>query len=821
MPGPDDCHIRTEHGGSGGTADGSGSGGGSGAGSGTGGADTAGGGGTGGGGAPTTFGGELLAGVTPALPESTLTHVRTVPARPAAPVDLPAWTTPGLRAALDARGVDRLYSHQAETAELARAGHDVVVSTGTASGKSLAYQLPVLTALTEEPTASALYIAPTKALAQDQRRSLVDLCRDAGLTDVMVATYDGDTPPEARRTIREESRLIVTNPDMLHASVLGNPARWTRLLRTLRYVVVDECHVYRGVFGAHVSLVLRRLLRLTGADPTLILASATTADPAGHAARLTGRDVTAVTTDGSPQGERTVALWEPGFLPDVVGEHGAPVRRAATTESADIMARLIAQGARTLTFVRSRRGAELVALACAETLGTLGRPGDARRVAAYRAGYTPEDRRDLERRLDDGDLLGVATTNALELGIDVGGLDAVVCAGFPGTVASFRQQAGRAGRRGQGALVVMVGSDDPMDTYLVHHPEALLDRPVEASVFDPSNPYVLADHVVCAAAERPLADGEIAAWGAEGVVDTLIRRGVLRRRPRGVFCATVEIADRSHGRVNLRGGTGDAVVVVDGTTGAVLGTVDTARAVADVHTGAVYVHQGESYVVDTLDLDELIAVTHPDQPEWYTTTQRDTSVAVLRARRTVPWGPGVWLADVDVQVTHRVTGYQRRLPGGEVLETVPLDLPPTDLRTRAVAYTVEPEALFAAGVEEPLWPGALHAAEHAAIGLLPLLATCDRWDIGGLSTVLHPDTGLPTVFVYDGYAGGAGFAECGFRRFGEWMRATADAVEACPCESGCPSCIQSPKCGNGNDPLFKAGAVAVLRTLAAQDGGRG
>lgn len=767
------------------------------------------------------FGDELIETLRQAMPNGTCTHVRHEPARPSSQVEWPDWADAGLVEHLFENGVEKPWSHQVETAQYAFEGRDVIVATGTASGKSLGYQLPVLSSMADgDSLSTALYLSPTKALAQDQRASLARMCSSVeSLRNVMVATYDGDTPPEARRVIREQARIIVTNPDMLHASVLSSPGAWTRLLKTLRYVVVDECHVYRGVFGAHVSLVLRRLLRLCSTPPVIILASATSVDPAAHARRLTGRtDIAAVTEDGSPTGERTIALWEPGFLPEVTGEHGAPVRRAANSEAAEIMGRVIATGARTLAFVRSRRGAEAVSMAAAEQLSVMGRSADAARVAAYRAGYTPEDRRELERRLDEGELLGVASTNALELGIDVGGLDAVVTSGFPGTIASFRQQAGRAGRRGQGALVVLVGADDPMDTYLVHHPEALLDRPVENTVFDPSNPYVLADHLVCAAAEKPLSDAEVAAWGGERVLEFLIRQGALKRRPKGIF-ADLSVAEQVHGRVSIRGGAARQVAIVDRDDGRLLGTVDAGRAVGDVHTGAVYIHQSETYLVDELDLEESVAWVHAEMPNYTTSVRRDTDIELRRTRSSVKVADGVWLANVDVDVSHAVNSYVKRLPGGEILETVPLEAPPERLQTRAVAYTVEPDVLLDLGLPEPTWPGALHAAEHAAIGMLPLLATCDRWDIGGVSTVQHPDTGLPTVFVYDGYTGGAGFAEQGFLKFGEWMRATADAVEACECETGCPSCIQSPKCGNGNDPLFKAGAVLILRMLAHASAG--
>lgn len=774
------------------------------------------------------LGAEMLQELHTSLKDSTLTHVRHIPARASSPQPWPEWAHPELVAHLQDSGVDQPWSHQVETAEHAWQRRDVIVATGTASGKSLGYQLPILSTLGEAGT--ALYISPTKALAQDQRESLARLCAGAhdirrqasphpDLGNIMVATYDGDTPQDTRRVIREQARVIVTNPDMLHASILGNPGAWTRLLKTLTYVVVDECHVYRGVFGAHVSMVLRRLLRVASSDPTVVLASATSRDPAAHARRLIGRsEIAAVTEDGAPRGEQTIALWEPGLLPEVTGENGAPVRRAANSEAAEIMGRVIAQGARTLTFTRSRKGAEHVAMGAAEQLSFMGRSQDAVRVAAYRAGYTPEDRRRLETQLDNGELLGVASTNALELGIDVGGLDAVVTSGFPGTIASFKQQAGRAGRRGQGALVLLVGADDPMDTYLIHHPEALLDKPVENTVFDPSNPYVLADHLVCAAAEKPLIWEEIESWGAARVAEFLLGKGLLRRRPKGIF-ANLDAAAQIRGEVSIRGGAAKQVAIVEQDTGRLLGTVDASRAVSDVHTGAVYVHQAETYLVDQLDLEEGVAWVRQAYPEYTTSVNRETSIRVLRTRRTQKLDEGLWLADVDVEVSHQVTSFRKRLPGGEILDVVPLEVPPESLKTRAVAYTIDPEGLQDLGLVEPLWPGTLHAAEHAAIGLLPLLATCDRWDIGGVSTVQHQDTDLPTVFVYDGYAGGAGFAEQGFEKFGEWMKATRDAVRSCECESGCPSCVQSPKCGNGNDPLFKEGAAVLLDYLVEVSGG--
>lgn len=770
------------------------------------------------------LGAELSATIIRRFPTSTCTYASTIDARPSRHAEWPEWVHPGVQNFLVDSGISRLFSHQVECAQLAYDGIDVVVATGTSSGKSLGYQLPILTTLAEDQTACALYLTPTKALGSDQLAAVTRITREVDeLRSIHPAPYDGDTPVEARVGIRDASRLVFTNPDMLHVSILANHQRWGRLLRNLRYIVIDECHTYRGVFGANVALVLRRLLRIAahyGSHPTVILASATSADPAAHAENLIGRPVTAVIEDGAPTGARTVMLWEPGFIEGMEGENGAPVRRAATTESADIMATLVAEGARTLTFVRSRRSAELVAMRTAEDLSGMGRQDFARRIAAYRAGYLAEDRRRLERQLDDGELLGVATTNALELGIDVGGLDAVVTAGFPGTVASFWQQAGRAGRRGQGSLVVLVARDEPMDTYLVHHPDALLGRPVERSVFNPRNPYVLRGHVYCAAVEKPLSEADVETFAAHDVVVELEQAGLLRRRPRGWFPVPVlegELTpETAHTSVSLRGGSGEEVMIVDISDGRLLGTIDSARAAAQVHPGAVYLHQGESFVIEDLDLDDYVALARPEVPDYTTIARTETDIRILNRPgedEIINYSPGLWVANVEVEVTDRVVGYMVKLADGTTADMAPLDMPEQRLVTRAVSYTIDPLALSAMGVTAADTPGTLHAAEHAAIGLLPLIATCDRWDIGGVSTALHMDTNLPTVFVYDGHPGGAGFADEGFARFPEWIEATFEAVRSCACESGCPSCVQSPKCGNGNNPLDKAGALKLLGAL--------
>ncbi|BBX05627.1 DEAD/DEAH box helicase [Mycolicibacterium aichiense] len=767
-----------------------------------------------------SFGSELLNAAVAGAESSpaALLHVAELPARQASAADWPAWADPDVLRAFHDHGIAEPWSHQVQAAELAHAGRHVVISTGTASGKSLAFQLPIMDALARDPRARALYLSPTKALGHDQLRTAHSLTTAvAALADVAPTSYDGDTPVEVRRFARERSRWLFSNPDMIHLSLLRNHARWAVYLRGLRYIVVDECHYYRGIFGSNVAMVLRRLLRLcqryapaSGPGPTVIFASATTASPGETAAELIGQTVTAVTEDGSPHGARTVALWEPELRTDLTGENGAPVRRSAGAETARMMADLVAEGARTLTFVRSRRGAELTALGARARLEDIA-PQLIDTVASYRAGYLAEDRRELERALTDGELRGLATTNALELGIDIAGLDAVLLAGFPGTVASFWQQAGRSGRRGQGALVVLVARDDPLDTYLVHHPEALLDKPVERVVIDPTNPYVVGPQLLCAATEMPLEDAEVRRWEAEPVAAELVDDGLLRRRGGKYFPAA---GLDPHPAVDIRGSAGGSIAIVEAGTGRMLGSADAGQAPAAVHPGAVYLHQGESYLVDSLSFSDGVAFVHAEDPGYTTFAREVTDIAVTATGERVHYGP-VTLGLVPVSVTHRVIGYLRRRLSGEVIDFVELDMPEHCLPTTAVMYTITPEALADSGIGQLRIPGSLHAAEHAAIGLLPLVASCDRGDIGGVSTAVGAD-GLPTVFVYDGHPGGAGFAERGYRLAGTWLGATAAAIEACECPQGCPSCVQSPKCGNGNDPLDKSGAVAVLRLVLAQ-----
>ncbi|WP_240799541.1 DEAD/DEAH box helicase [Streptomyces sp. A1277] len=747
-----------------------------------------------------------------------ITHTEHLPPRVGTHAVWPDRIRPEVIAAIQKAGIDHPWAHQAAAAEHALDGTSVVIATGTASGKSLAYLAPVLSALldgSEAPNgrgATALYLGPTKALAADQLRSVRALAAPLG-NGIRSAVFDGDTPFEEREWVRQYANYVLTNPDMLHRGILPSHPRWSSFLRSLRYVVIDECHTYRGVFGSHVAQVVRRLRRLCaryGADPVFLLASATSAQPALAAGRLTGLPVTEVADDASPRGELVFALWEPP-LTELHGEKGAPVRRTATAETADLLTDLTVQGVRSVAFVRSRRGAELISVIAKERLAEVDRTLPAR-VAAYRGGYLPEERRALERALHSGQLLGLAATTALELGIDVSGLDAVVISGYPGTRASLWQQAGRAGRAGQGALAILVARDDPLDTFLVHHPEALFEQPVESTVLDPDNPYVLAPHLCAAAAELPLTERDLQLFGpaSAGLLPQLETAKLLRKRASGWHWTRRE---RAADLTDIRGEGGRPVQIVEEGTGRLLGTVDESAAHSAVHEGAVHLHQGRTYLVRKLDLEDSVALVEEAAPPYSTTARDTTAIAVLETDTEIPWGDGR-LCYGSVEVTNQVVSFLRRkLITGQVLGESKLDLPPRTLRTRAVWWTVTEDQLDAARINPEILGGALHAAEHASIGMLPLFATCDRWDIGGVSVPLHPDTLLPTVFVYDGHPGGAGFAERAFRTAREWLSATRLAIASCECDAGCPSCIQSPKCGNGNEPLHKRGAVRLLTEL--------
>ena len=850
-------------------------------------------------------------------------HV-TLPGRPERIADWPQWVCPALMDAWARRGVERPWFHQREAMDALREGRDVVLATGTGSGKSLAAWTPILSDLVEAEDSSrisaihrrpsALYLAPTKALAADQLASLMSLLgqdvtpEDAqgdgdpeggpGLVDerlrrVRATTVDGDTPREAKEWARAGADLILSNPDFLHYVMLPSHQRWSRFLASLRLIVIDEAHHWRGVTGSHIALVVRRLLRVAhhlGADPRVVMLSATVRDAASVGRALTGRDAVAITEDGSPAGAHELVLWQGAIMADesevdissFLAALDAPpgtatlkvpiVRRSAGVEAANLAAAFVEEGARLLAFVRSRAGAEAVAAQVRDRLSSRG-SANAGRVGAYRGGYLPEERRALEEALRTGAVRALATTSALEMGLDISGLDATITVGWPGTRASLRQQIGRAGRAGAPGTSVLIASDNPLDAYLVRHPEHILGE-VEASVIDPSNPWVLAPHIAAAAAEIPITPSDITYFGAElsGVSLRLVADGYLKRRPAGYFWDATR-PERPSDLTDLRGAAGD-VQIVDAATGTVVGTIDQASADAHVFPGAIYIHQGRTFHV--LALSPLTTPTAPAAQGWPRTLLPDagggsqgadhlgggrregaqassiiipparagdarvalveevrtplrtrsathTSVEVCAIEQTYMCEDGTvtWYHG-PTNVSTRVTDYDLlRLPGLEFIRNIELFLPTHTLPTKSTWFTLTPAALAAMGINAADLAGTLHATEHAMIGILPLVATCDRWDLGGLSTELHDDTGAPTVFIHDAFRGGAGHVLAGFNSARSWVAATLEAVSSCDCESGCPRCVQSPKCGNGNEPLSKQGAITLLAYLLDRAPGNG
>jgi DEAD/DEAH box helicase domain-containing protein len=726
-------------------------------------------------------------------------------ARPAERGPLPDDLHRELADALTASGIEGLYSHQAEVLQAAREGH-TIVTTGTASGKSLAFNLPVLDTLARDRRARAIYLYPTKALAQDQARKLHALA--GGF--LRHAIYDGDTPREERRAIRARCNLILTNPDMLHVGVLPNHGSWGDVLANLAWVVVDEAHVYRGVFGSHVANVLRRLRRLArayGTEPRFVLTSATIANPVELAERLTGLDVRLVDRDASPRAERRIAIWNPPLVDERSG-----ARASALSEAAGLIAALVEEGVRTICFLKSRRGVELIQRFARMRLEDAGRSDLAERIAPYRAGYTPGQRREIERRLAEGELLAVVATNALELGIDVGDLDAAVCVTFPGTVASLRQMWGRAGRKSAG-LALYVAGDDALDQFFCRHPDEFLGRPVESAILDHESEEIYLAHLAAAAYELPLSgeDGDALGPRWEAGAERLVRMGALRERggrylPRGGDFPAAGIA--------LRSASPDSVAVVETQGGELIGSVETARASSAVHPGAVYLHMGQSYEVEELDLRERRALVRPFSGDWYTQPKKETETFIEEVRDARD-AAGVRLSLGTISVSEQVVAYQRkRIADHEVLDLLPVELPEQHFVTQGLWYEL-PDDLLRHEFPLDVLQGSLHAAEHCQIAVLPLIAMCDRWDIGGLSTAVHAQTGRPTIFIYDGHPGGIGIARVGFRSFETLVADARRLIAECPCEAGCPSCVQSPKCGNLNEPLNKNGALELLTRMAA------
>ncbi len=719
--------------------------------------------------------------------------------RKARPVGLPDGLDPGLVAALGRAGIERLYSHQLAAYEAA-ARSNLVITSGTASGKSLAFNLPVLDGIARQPKNRALYLYPTKALAQDQARKLAQL-RPPGLRE---AIYDGDTPREERPAIRRANNLVLTNPDMLHVGILPHHKSWGDFFANLGWVVVDEAHTYRGVFGSHVANVLRRLRRVArayGAEPRFLLASATIANPVELAERLVGTPFELIDDDGAPRAGREIAMWNPPLLDKATG-----ARRSALSEAADLLAELVSQGVRTICFLKSRRGIELIQRFARENLERRGKPELAARIAPYRGGYTPQQRREIEDRLSRGELLAVVATDALELGIDVGELDAAICVTFPGTVASLRQMWGRAGRRRRG-LAVYVAGQDALDQFFCRHPEEFLERPVEAAILDHANEQIAGRHLIAAAYELPLSDEDAEVFGLEWRerAERLLVAGELRQ-------AGAKLLPRRNdfvaSRIPLRSASAESVAVIERESGEMLGLVEAERAFTTIHPGAIYLHLGRSYEVERLDIDQRRAVVSSFDGDWYTRPKKETEIYIERIHEQRQ-AAGVELNFGEVSVSEQVIAFQRvSISDQEPIDIVALELPEQNFVTQALWYVL-PDRLSGALPPDVLL-GALHATEHGQIAVLPLIAMCDRWDIGGLSTNVHFQTGRSTIFIYDGHPGGVGITRRGYEKF-EWLLDDAERLIAeCPCESGCPSCVQSPKCGNLNEPLHKAGALELM-----------
>lgn len=739
-----------------------------------------------------------------------ISHIEPIPARNARYGRLREPLPQPLAQALQELGITGLYTHQAQAIEAIRNGQNIVVTTSTASGKTLCYNLPILEAVLDDARTRAFYVYPTKALAQDQLRSLQDLTARSP-KDLRFGTYDGDTPRSARARIRKSASIILTNPDMLHLGILPNHRLWSKFLSDLRFVVIDEAHMYRGVFGSQVACILRRLRRLCrryGSQPVFICSSATIANPTEHLENLIGLPALVIDDDGSPQGSKDFVLWNPPFA-----GRGRRARRSANVEAAHLFSELVREGIQTVAFAKARKVAELI-LRYSQELLRQESPQLVSLVKSYRAGYLPEERREIERDLFQGRLRGVTATNALELGVDIGTLDATVLVGYPGTIASTWQQAGRAGRSVGHSLSFLIGLDNPLDQYFMRHPEELFGRSHENALLDSSNIYLLRKHLPCAAYEMPLTDRdeELFGVGFKDAVDSLRRDGNLEYRnnrwyyPRSGYPAQ---------DVSIRSISGESFSLLDESQGCrLLEEIEGTMAFYRVHPGAIYLHQGESYLVTQLDLGTRTAYARPVDVNYYTQPREINDLCIITRHRRQRFS-GTQAYYGQVSVTEQVISYRRKQQFTDtVLGEDYLNLPPQSFITTAVWFDVPQEIRERVRSRRSLdFHGGLHAVEHASIGILPLLAMCDRQDIGGLSTPNHQDTGKPQIFIYDGFPGGVGIAEKAFKLLPQLWEGTRRTIEECPCEAGCPSCIHSPKCGNNNEPLDKEAALIILHGL--------
>ena len=738
---------------------------------------------------------------------SQIAHIENIPPRDAKYAELDKPLVANLQDCLNKHGLLPLYTHQAEAVNIARGGKNVMVSTSSASGKTLCYNIPVMESILTEPGSCALYLFPTKALAQDQLRGLQELL----CTPIEeVATFDGDTPQSERAEIRKRAKVVLTNPDMLHIGILPNHQSWIRLLRHLKYVVLDEAHIYRGVFGSHVAGVLRRLHRLCnlyGSTPQFICCSATIANPGEHAERLVGLPFKVVDNDGSPHGGKDFIFWNPPLIDETKG-----VRRSANSEATNLFSELVSQGIRSLTFARTRRLTELIYSYSKQRLAEVSLPL-AGKIKAYRAGYLPEERRQIEQELFSGELRGVVATTALELGVDIGDLEATVLTGYPGSIASTWQQAGRSGRGREKSLSFLIGLDNPLDQYFMHHPDYFFQKSFENALINPDNPYILKAHLLCAAWECPLNGDDEKIFGSAFTQARaeLEEQGLLKER-KSKWYLSPRIAYPAQS-VSIRSSSGESLALIDTSTGSLLETIEASVALFQVHPGAIYLHQGESYLVTELDLAGHTAYAMPTNVPYYTQAKDITDLHIIRVIHSRNCG-SVKVCLGEVEVTTTVVGFRKKAQFTEqVIGEEPLDLPPQHFSTIALWFDLPNKVSDKLTAAQLDFAGGLHAAEHATIAILPLFALCDRNDIGGVSTPFHPDTGRAQIFIYDAYPGGIGIAEKGFELIEELWQATLKAITECPCQEGCPSCIQSPKCGNNNKPLDKKAAQMLLEGL--------
>ena len=762
---------------------------------------------------------------------------RTLSARESTTADIPLESR--LEAALADRGVDALYQHQADAIEAVRDGDNVVIATETASGKSLAYTVPAFERAMDHG-GRTLYIGPQNALIADQQESLTDLAHGLGFgSRVSVDQYTGRLSKTEKREVRGRMPTVVlSNPDMLHYALLPYANRlWEWFFKSLELVVIDEVHSYRGVFGTQVALVLRRLNRICeqfDSQPQFVCCSATIGNPVEHAARISGREessYTLVDDDTSARGPRHWLLWNPPEYGDGWQDRGSGRRRSSHTEAKQLFVDLVSREYQTLAFTRARQAAEQYATESSQELRERGERDLAGKIRAYQAALKHDTRRAIEGDLQSGDLRGIWSTNALELGVDVGGLDAVILDGYPGTRMSASQQAGRAGRGTDPAVVAFVGGEDQLDQYLMNHPEEFFAADPERAVSDPENRELLPDHVASAAAENWLSTDDEAHFGGAfpEIVSRLEAEGRLERRQteQGIRW-TYSGGDSPQHSMGLRTIGDREVDLLDGRSNDVIATLGFDDALRDAHRGAVYHQQGQTYEVSKLDLDRDVAELQPSWADYYTQVLSDKSIVVNQdlTEKVLPYDEvsEEWstVHYADVTVTEQITGFQRKdRTTGDVIGEEPLDLPETTLRTKAFYFTVPPavEADLRADYTDDEFNGGIHAAEHGMISLFPFLLLCDRGDIGGISTPYHSHTDRSTVFIYDGYPGGVGLTEAGFSIVEELMERTADLIDDCDCADGCPACVQSPQCGNGNEPLTKTPAVTLLNTLA--DAGQG